>query len=193
MVDDDSSQEMPYLDIYGLHRAHALNEELTDVFAAAATVALDQHHTSPQAWSVQLDEQDARLYAVAWRAPTDGDRRTYGNDDETTELGACAIALAAAEAHLGLVAYARARPRTGIDFYLLATRADLLDIVSYDFDHRAAVGLEVSGINRDDSATMNNRLRAKVEQVRKGDSPDRAIAGVVGFQTARVVFRTAKP
>ena len=63
----------------------------------------------------------------------------------------------------------------------------------FDIDHTELIGLEVSGIDRDNPATMNQRLRDKLEQVRQGNSPDRAIAGVVGFRTARVVLRTAKP
>ena len=98
-----------------------------------------------------------------------------------------------ADVHLGLVAFARAEPRTGIDFYLMAPRGDAPNAMRYDVDHSGLIGLEVSGINRDDAATMNLRLRDKVEQVRRGNSPDRAFAGVVGFQTARVMFRTAKP
>lgn len=126
-------------------------------------------------------------------ATTFADHRSYNNDDETTEFGACGIALAAADAHLGLVVYARAEPRTGVDFYLVAPRGASPDAARFDVDHTELIGLEVSGIDRDTPGTMNQRLREKIEQVQRGNSPDSAFAGVVGFQTARVVSRTVKP
>jgi hypothetical protein len=91
-------------------------------------------------------------------------------------------------------AFARAEPRTGVDFYLLvASGTDVSALASYDLDHQSAVGLEVSGIDQDSEARMNERIRLKVRQIRQGKSPDRAIAGIVGFRGARVMFRTAKP
>lgn len=190
---DDEPRRDQVLNINELHASHALNRELLAVFATTAAICLQRHHTSPKAWSVQLDSDDVATYQITWNEPSTADRLTYNNDDETTEFGACGIALAAADVHLGLVAFARAEPRTGIDFYLVAPRGDIPGAMRYDVDHTEFIGLEVSGINRDDSATMNQRLRDKVEQVRRGNSPDRAFAGVVGFQTARVVLRTVKP
>jgi hypothetical protein len=184
---------MPTLDIYNLHQTHGLKRELTDVFAASAAICMERHRTSPTIWSVQFDGNASAEYEVAWQTPTDEDRRSYNNDEEATELGACGIALAAVEAHLGLVALSRAEPRSGVDFYLLAPHPDRFVGLAYDFDYPGLVGLEVSGINRDTDATMGSRLRAKIQQVRRGSSPYRAIAGVVGFLRARVMFRTAKP
>jgi hypothetical protein len=192
-MNDDPPLTEPTLDIYQLHASHALNRELLDVFATTAAICLQRHHTSPQTWSVQLDSDDVAAYQVSWNEPSAADHRSYNNDDETTEFGACGIALAAADVHLGLVAYARAEPRTGIDFYLVTPRGTVPETLLYDFDHTELIGLEVSGIDRDTPGTRNQRLRDKVEQARRGDSPDRALAGVVGFQTARVVFRTVKP
>jgi hypothetical protein len=193
-VEDESGDAVQSLDIYGGGRRHGLKQEFIEVCAAAAAVCMERHHSSPKTWSVQADDADAIQYQVRWSTPSDVDLRTYRNDDEATELGACALALAAAELHLGLVAYARAEPRTGIDFYLCLPREAIRDgNVRYDLDHQDAVGLEVSGIGEDTEARMNERLRRKIVQIRRGRSPDRAIAGVVGFRTAQVVFRTAKP
>jgi hypothetical protein len=185
---------MQVLDIYGQHQPHALKKELTEVFAGAAAVCMQRFDTSPRVWSLQSDQDQSVEYEIPWREPSDADRRTYNNDDEATELGACAVALAAADIHLQLVAYARAEPRTGVDFYLcLPGNREVTGIVSYDLDHRDVVGLEVSGISEDSDAKMNARIRRKIAQIRSDKSPDRAIAGVVGFQSARIIFRTAKP
>jgi hypothetical protein len=193
-VTDDASPTRPTLDLYNLHQTHGLKRELTDVFAASAAICMERHHDSPTTWSVQFDDDASKEYEVAWRAPTDEDRRSYNNDEEATELGARGIALAAVEAHLGLVAYARARPRSGVDFYLcLTVDRDRVSQLNFDIDHQDAVGLEVSGISRDDNRTMLGRVREKVHQIRRGASPDHALACVVGFLTARVIVRTAKP
>jgi hypothetical protein len=178
------------LDIYNLP---GLSKTLVDAYAMMAGICMQRHHASPAAWTVQIDDEPAQEYEVAWRMPTDQERLSYADDNEATEFGACSLALAAAETHLGLVAYARAKPRSGVDFYLLAADSSATAIVSYDYDHSQSIGLEVSGIDRDSDASVNNRLRDKVEQVRRGWSPDHAVAAVVGFRGARVVFRTAKP
>ena len=60
---EDESRRESILDIYRLHNRHALNKELTDVFAAAATVAMQRHHSSPKTWSVTFDEQAEREYS----------------------------------------------------------------------------------------------------------------------------------
>lgn len=190
---DDASPATPTLDIYNLRQTHGLKRELTDVFAATAAICMERHHASPTVWSVQFDGGASAEYEVPWRTPMNEDRRSYNNDEEATEPGACGIALAAVEAHLGLVVYARAEPRTGVDFYLLAPRPDRFEGMVYDVDHPGLVGLEVSGINHDTDVIMGIRLRAKIQQVRRGRSPYRAIAGVVGFLRARVMLRTAKP
>src|SRR5262245_33976282 len=107
-MNDDPPRTVPTLDINGLHAAHAVNRELLDVFATTAAIFLQRHHSSPKSWSVQLDGEDVATYQACWNEPSAADHRSYNNDDETTEFGACGITLAAVDAHLGLVAYARA-------------------------------------------------------------------------------------
>ena len=193
-VDDERHGGLAVLDIYAMHRPHALKRELTDVFAAAAAVCIHRFHVPPKVWAVKADDGDTIHYEVPWTPPSDEGLRTYDDDDETTEFGACGMALAAVDIHMGLAAYSRAKKKTGVDFYLCTARAsDTASSLSYDLDHRETVGLEVSGVSDDTDANFNERVRRKLAQVRSGRSPDRAIAGVVGFRGARVVFRTAKP
>lgn len=193
-MDDEPQTTMQLLDIYGTHRPHALKKEVTDCFAAAAAVCMERHYSSPQIWSVRADDDDVTQYRVHWAAPSDEDRRTYNDDDEATEYGACSLALAAVDVHLKLTAYSRATKKTGVDFYLCIPRdSDAVGGLSYDLDHQYSIGLEISGISEDTDARMSERVRRKVVQIRRGRSPDRAIAGVVGFRGTRVVFRTAKP
>lgn len=192
-VNDDSPGTIRTLAVARLHETHDLKREITDVFASAAAICMERHHRSPTMWSVRLDDDATSEYEVSWSTPTAVDRRSFANHEEATELGACGVALAAVEAHLGLVTFARAEPRTGIDFYLVAPHEDVPDAISYDIDDPRLIGLEVSGINRDTDATMRSRLRAKVAQIRRGRSPHHAIAGVAGFLRARMESRTAKP
>ena len=74
----------------------------------------------------------------------------------------------------GLVAVRRAETGIGADYYVGlgdAGRDDLEDCFR----------LEVSGVDVGDVGVVSARLRAKVEQARRGASSLPAIAGVIGF------------
>jgi hypothetical protein len=152
---------------------------------------MSRHHVSPKAWSVQRDDSNAVNYLVPWEEPTAEHIRSCGNHDEATRDGAYGLALAAADVHLDLVAFGRAEGRTGSDFYLVPAGTTNDDTPHFNLQSDNRIRLEVSGIDRDNDAIMNARISQKVQQARDGMSDFPAIAGVVGFLSARVLFRTA--
>jgi hypothetical protein len=192
-VDDGSTGTTLALDIYDLHSRHHIGKGATDSYVEAALVCLDRHHVAAEmTWSVQKDGEPPAQYVVERRPPTAAHYRSGRNRDEATELGACAMVLAASDRHLGLVALSRAEGLTGSDFYLIPASANVAPDPDLDLFRDDRIRLEVSGISDDDARGLEARVRQKVLQARAGHSPLPAIAGVVGFRTARIVFRTAK-
>jgi hypothetical protein len=61
-----------------------------------------------------------------------------------------------------------------------------------DIDREDLIGLEVSGINHDTDPIIRARVNRKMEQVRAGRLPVRAMVGVVAFRTASIIFRTVE-
>jgi hypothetical protein len=192
-VEDDPPGTMHVLDISDLHLRHHVGKGSTDAYMEAALVCTARYHEAGWVtWSVQHNEEAGIEYAVAHRRPTAAQLRSGRNRDDATELGACAMALAASDRHLGLVALSRAEGLTGSDFYLVPSTSDVSSDPELDLFREDRVRLEVSGISDDDVRVMEARVRQKVLQARAGHSPLPAIVGVVGFRTARIVFRTAK-
>ena len=181
------------LDISTLHVRHmGMAQEITDGYAVTAAVCMSRHHKSPKTWTVQTDSQPPVPYEVDWLPPTPAHVRSCANKDEATRDGAYGLALAAADAHLGLVALRRSEGKSGSDFYLISAGTHVSPDPHLDLERDDLVRLEVSGIDRDDDASMRARVHQKVRQAVAGRSPFPAIAGVAGFLSARVVFRRAK-
>jgi hypothetical protein len=166
--------------------------EITDGYAITAAVCLSRHHRSPTVVTVESDSGLVLQYQVAWPPPTAEHIRSSANVEQATRDGAYALALAAVDAQLGLVALRRAEGRSGSDFYLIPKGSDVPSDPHLDLERDDLIRLEVSGINEDDDAAMRGRVRQKIRQALDGHSPVPAIVGVVGFLSARVVFREAR-
>lgn len=181
------------LEISTLHLHHpGIASEIADGYAMTAAVCMSRHHTSPKDWAVQMDSLPAVQYQVTWPLPSAAAIRSCANDQEATRDGAYCLALAAADAHLSLVALRRSEQGSGADFYLIPVGASVSADPHLDFERADLVRLEVSGIDDDDDPKMRQRIREKVEQAATGRSPFPAVAGIVGFRTARVVFRRVR-
>lgn len=131
-------------------------------------------------------------YEAAWEAPSVAQVRAYANEEDTTENGAYCVALAAADAHLGLRALRRCESRSGADYYLIPADVDPPEDPDLDLEHPALLRLEVSGVDDDEETIFRARLRRKLDQLSRGSSDVPAIAGVVGFKGARVSFASQK-
>ena len=152
-------------------------------FFEAACVCLSRHHTPPCSMRVSHSDNE-RDFAVPWQQPDERMLRAWHNRDETTEFGACAVALAAAEAMLGLFAVERGDVRIGADYYM----APEPQVQSLEY----ALRLEISGVDQGSEARLAARLREKVQQTKLGESNTPAIASVVGFLLLRVLFQTVE-
>ena len=192
-VNDDPPRTMQVLDIYSLHVRHpGMAREITDNSAVNAAVCMERHSGSPRVWSVQIDQEPLGEYLVTWDLPTPAQLRSCANQDDATRDGAYGLALAAVDAHAGLVALRRAEGRSGVDFYLVPDGAEIPDSHDYDIDRDDLISLEVSGINDDTDRVVRARIREKIEHVRAGMRSCPSIVGVVGFRRARVIFLTVE-
>lgn len=151
-------------------------------YGDAARVCLSRHHDPPIDVTIHNDDSQS-VRTVSWDKPDVAVGRAWNNADDATTAGAYAVALAAVEAELGLLAVARADTRTGADYYL--NTGALRDL-------EAAYRLEVSGVDHGTLGDINRRLREKVDQARRGKSNLPAIAAVVGFLARRIAIRRVR-
>jgi hypothetical protein len=147
--------------------------------AEAACVCLDRHHVSAVDFEIE-NAQAASAGRANWSPASERVKAAWNNEIDTTEDGACALALAAIENCRGLVAVRRAETKTGADYYLDVPGAELLDL-------ETAIRLEVSGVDRGAPSVVRTRLNRKIAQARNGDSNLPAIACVVGFAALKIM------
>lgn len=159
-------------------RHPGLTPAIADSYCEAARVCLDRHHISPQIFSVKGCTRSLNAH-VEWEETDERTRAAWANEDDTTEAGAYACAVAAVELSDGLIAMRRAETRTGADYYVAPVNLDSDDLEDF-------LRLEVSGTNNGKSSAIERRLKEKVQQAVDGDSNLPAIAAVVGFR-ARLI------
>lgn len=154
----------------GLH--HNLTPAMGANLSHAAAVALeDQGH------GIDVDAQGKGAYKkkyVLHRAlVTDEIKRTWGDLQDATEEGACAVAIVQVSKESKYKVIERSRKGTGIDYWLG-------NKTSFLFQRKAR--LEVSGTRLHEDE-LNKRLKVKIEQSKQSDSTMLpAIIVIVGFQ-----------
>jgi len=169
-------------DLGSLHLRHpGLTQAVCAYLAEAAAVCLSRHHSTPIQFTLTSPVLEVEI-EVSWPAPDQAMRDAHNNADDATRDGAYAVSLAATEEWYGLRALKRAETRTGADYYV--------GLEGQDFED--ALRLEVSGVDRGDDTTVNRRLRAKVEQARRGASNLPAMAAVVGFEARLIATRAVQ-
>ncbi len=170
---------LPRLPIDDMADRHAgLTRSVADANTEAATVCLDRHHSSLVEFTLATPSGDTPSL-VEWEPASPRTRGAWANDTDATEAGACAVALAAVELVMDLVAVRRAETETGADYYVAPTGTTTDDMEEW-------YRLEVSGISAGSSGKVRQRLREKVAQAKRGNSDLPALAGVVGFYARRV-------
>jgi hypothetical protein len=175
-------QELPFHDLSQRHSG--LTTAISDSYREAARVCLDRHHTSPTTFLVEAPARNFGAF-TEWQ-PTDAHTKgAWANEIDTTETGAYGIALAAIELAEGMFAVRRAETRTGADYYIAPMGTSIDDL-------EACFRLEVSGIDRGDNTSVQQRLRQKVEQALAGASNLPAFATVVGFLAKSIVIARAE-
>jgi hypothetical protein len=168
--------------IYGLDRRHpGLTPNVGGSFTEAASVCLNRHHDSPVTINVTCDaRQSDRI--VDFKKPDIKTLRSWNNDIDTTESGACGVAIAAVEAEERLVAVSRAETQTGADWYVAPKGVVLEDLED-------CFRLEISGLDAGTKSDISTRLQQKIKQTQRGNSNLPAIASVVGFKEQTVLIK----
>ena len=169
------------IELNDMHERHrALTSARASAYREAAFVCLQRHHKSPIEVAI-VDNADLVSAGLEWEAPDSRTIDAWANSRETTEDGACACVIAAAELVRGLFAIGRAETGTGADYYLGPADATMDDLED-------AVRLEISGVDKGDDIQVQGRLIQKVNQARNGDSSLPALAGVMGFSAKTLMF-----
>jgi hypothetical protein len=159
----------------GLTRAIAASD------LEAAAVCLSRHHQTPTNCEIQ-DNGKSTIVTLVWAPPSPKTRMAWGNTTDTTEAGAYACAIAAIEQSRNLYTIRRAETLTGADYYIGPPGSDPKKLQN-------CYRLEISGT---DLATLGirRRLKVKLAQAARGDSPLPAIAAVVGFKASLILIQT---
>ncbi len=169
---------LPLLPLKRLADRHiGLTPELAASYLQAAQVCLDIHHLPPAEFTIRDGSSEA-LAMVEWEPSDERLRWAWANQNDATENGAYACALAAVELTRGLVAVRRAETTTGADFYIVPIGKQPADLKEW-------IRLEISGTHLEE-ADVRTRLRQKIRQAARGQSSLPAIAMVVGFK-ARLI------
>lgn len=175
---------LPQLRIENLDDRHlGLLPSTAANYLDAARVCLDRHHKPPTNFHLSNDSHITET-RLDWIPTNDRDRNAWANLDDATRDGAYALALAAIEHLRGFVAIRRAQSRTGADYYINPMGQD-----PDDFEN--CYRLEISGTNLGITA-INQRLREKLIQAQRGNSPLPAIAAVVGFREKIIIIQTVE-
>ena len=182
--------EIEQLRLDRLHETHAgVTPEVNAAYLQAAAVCLGRLHEPPRNVAVCSDQGDDAEYQASWPIADERARRAWEDRDATRD-GAYCVVLAALEAHIGLVAIARAAVGTGAD-YLIGTPGSFTH-ADGELDLENAQRLEVSGdLECDALSELQYRTGLKLTQLRRGKSSLPGIAGVVAFNMLRVELRTA--
>jgi hypothetical protein len=171
----------PLLPLQSLAERHyALPLVVAEYLLQAARICFDRHHVSPKEFVLE-DNKVESIARVEWETTDDRSRGAWDKDD-ATEVGACAVAIAAIELTRNLFAIRRMSKGTGADYYLALRSQDVEDLEN-------CFRLEVSGTHSDKSEVAK-RLRVKIEQTRRGNSNLPALAAIVGFKVQLVLLHT---
>lgn len=129
-------------------------------FAHAASVCLES-----QGHAVQVDICGEGHYIKNYSSTrcevTEQMKRTWGDEEYTTEQGAYGVALLVASKELNVKAIEKSRKKTGIDYWL-GTRDNFL--------FQKKVRLEVSGIRNGPDSMIRTRFAEKMGQSEKSDA-----------------------
>lgn len=178
----EENLKLPFHNLSERHRGvtSAIGENYTE----AARICLDRHHNPPIDFYVK--EEDYEITTIADWQPTDKRaKEAWNNDIDATEAGAYAFSLAAIELSKGLIAVRRAETKTGADYYISRPGGGQEDLED-------CYRLEISGVDKGTHSAVQQRLRAKLEQVSLGTSNVPALASVVGFGAKIILIKELK-
>jgi len=169
-------------------------------------VCLDRHHSESQS-SGQSDcvsifqiAKNGELHPARanWMTPESRTKNAWRHkENEATDRGACAIALAALELNTNLVSLMPAIHGSGADYIAGLPAKDLFAYwASFDGDPdelENAYRIEISGVGSGDEKVLIARLKDKMRQLVSGTSNLPAIAIIVGFNVLKVFIADVVP
>jgi hypothetical protein len=137
------------------HGMPGLSPRAGAALAEAASVCLDDAgHPIPVALLVDGDHSES--LDLTWSAVSDQHRRTWADEQYTTEQGAYGVAILVVRLARGHTVLERSRKGTGFDYWMGEDDGTL-------FASKAR--LEVSGIRRGDPGQVSARAKQKTEQI----------------------------
>ena len=176
----EENKELPIHNMDDRH--YGLTQWLAGNYLEAARVCLDRHHVTPVTFRIREAPQNGLVADVRWEQADDRAKAAWRNDDDATRDGAYCCVIAAVELISGLTAVARAETKTGADYYMASPGTSVDDLE----DH---IRLEISGVDHGNDTEVRYRLKAKLDQARRGHSDLPAMAGVIGFRTQLIPFQ----
>lgn len=150
-----------------------ISPSLGTTLAEASIICLHSHkHVA----GVELDVQGmvSQSFKILWeKEVTDQLQRSWEDEQDCTELGACAIAILLILELTPYTVIRRARKGTGIDYWLGYRNTDLI--------FQDSARLEISGILSGDAGNVRSRVNQKKRQTKPSDGSLPAYVVVVEF------------
>jgi hypothetical protein len=154
--------KIEHLDLHSLNQVGShLTREICDFFSQAAAVCLDnQNHTSGVLLKIEGDL--SAQFQLSWQPVTQQMRDSWEDMQDTTEDGACGLAILTIQKLTEYKVIKRSRKQTGFDYWLGSKEDD-----NYPFQAKAR--LEISGILRGGNRQIDQRVKEKREQVKQSN------------------------
>jgi hypothetical protein len=159
-----------------------LTPALGQMLAQAAAVCLESrnHQTGVRLQRAGLMVEDLH---VEWQLVDDQHRRSYADMPETTEWGACGIAILVVKEVIGKVVIERSIKGTGCDYWLGDNDYDGLP-----FEGKSR--LEVAGILTGTNSKIESTIKQKKNQMKPSDHLGPGYVAVVEFGTPIACLET---
>ena len=121
-----------------MHQRHpGLTQPIAASYDEAASVCLNNHHTSPIALAL-LDDRNEISSELVWNVPAARVLGAWANTTDATEAGAYGCVIAAVEVLRGYYAVRRAETGTGAEYYIGPAGSDNMTL-------KTASGLKCPG------------------------------------------------
>jgi len=158
-------------------RHHFLTPAAGANFGHAASVCLE---SQGHALKVEMlgEGQFIKTYLTTRFEVNNQMKRTWGDEEFTTEQGAYGVAFLVASGEMNVKAIEKSKKKTGIDYWLGTEN-------SFLFQNK--VRLEVSGIRNGTTQQLDQRFETKMKQSEKSDGTQLpALIVIVEFSTPKI-------
>lgn len=184
----DPGSDVETLDLAVLTNGEApgLTTTWGSVLVEVIGVCLNEMKHVPKETALTIRGDEVREYRLSWDAPSEQAIRANLDPGDATELGACGIAIAAMRHLRRYLVLTKARKGIGLDKgcdYWLRPKKRVEEGNTMRLPQEGDVRLEVSGILRETSSLMRQRVRAKIEQLGTSTSSNPGVAVIVGFKS----------